>query len=95
MMVVALIWKTVPESHSSFDSSKSLLVSSSTLKMEAVCFSETSGPLRTMRRFNPQDRIHSHRHEYLQSNSFGILRLFRYFYYAASQELGFTHIYRL
>jgi hypothetical protein len=47
MMAVALIWKNVPESHSSFDSSERLIGSYSTLKMEAICVCETSGPLRT------------------------------------------------
>jgi hypothetical protein len=37
---------------------------SSTLRMEAVCYSETSGPLQSSRRYNPEDRtLHSHCNE--------------------------------
>jgi hypothetical protein len=49
----------------------SCLAYSPTLKMEAICSSETLGSLRTTRRYNPDDRIlHSYRHENLKSESY-------------------------
>jgi hypothetical protein len=47
----------------------SCLAYSSTLKTGAICSSETSGFLRTTRRYNAEDRtLHNHRRENLRSN---------------------------
>jgi hypothetical protein len=55
----------------------SCLVYSSTLKMEATYSSETSGCLRTIRRYNPEDQTHqSHSRENIKSN-FRINNCFR------------------
>jgi hypothetical protein len=48
----------------------SCLAYSPTLRIEAICYSETWGFLRTKRRYNPENRdLHSHLRDNLRSNN--------------------------
>jgi hypothetical protein len=59
----------------------SCLAYSSTLKMEAICSSETSGCLQITRGYNPEDVIVcSHPLENLKSNYMGIVYVFSLMY---------------